>query len=116
MLLYRTRTTIFVEYAFSDSWEYVNHGIYSVLLRLISQIHHSQSVRHELSVEERIHHPQLEYDVDQTQQFADPVPERIQLVTLKVKTKKINQGVKKCIFLHNHVENAEKRSTITIER
>lgn len=99
-----------MEHALSDSGENVNHGIDSFLLRLVSQIHHSQSVRHKFSVEERIHHPQLDYDVDQTEQFADPVPERVQLVTLKVKTRKISR--QKGIFLHNHVENVEKHARV----
>lgn len=52
-------------------------------LRHLTVPQHPGAVREELSVEEAVHHPQLQHDVDQAEQLAAPVPQRVQFVRLE---------------------------------
>lgn len=74
-----------MEGALCHSREDVNHGINPVLLRLLRKGHHAEAVGHELSVEESIHHVELADDVDQAKCLANPVPQRVGIVSLKKK-------------------------------
>lgn len=71
-----------MEGALCDSGEDVNHGVDTVLLHSLRERHHPQTVAHELTVEELVHEVQLDNDVDKTQRLAEPVADRVWVVSL----------------------------------
>lgn len=83
MLLDGSRSTILMEDALGDSGEDVYHGIHASFLRLFRHVHDPQAVGHEFSVEEGVHHPQLQDDVKQAEEFAGPVAECVEFVALE---------------------------------
>lgn len=85
MFLDAPSRTVFVEDALGDPGKNIDHRIDSVILSRLREIHNSPAVREELSVEELVHDVQLGYDVDQTQTFAGPVADGVQIVPLEQK-------------------------------
>lgn len=72
-----------VECALCDAREDVNHRIVALLLRCLGEIHNAPAVREELTVKELVHQPHLHDDIHQAEEFAHPVANRIQLVSLQ---------------------------------
>lgn len=80
MLLYAARRSVFVENAFGDAWEYLDHGIASVLLVHVRETQHIGAVGHERSAQEFVHKENVRNDIDQIQEFTEEVSERIAVV------------------------------------
>lgn len=63
-----------MERALCDAREYVDHWVVSLFLRHLTVPEDPGAVREELAVEEGVHHPQLQHNVDEAEQLAAPVP------------------------------------------
>lgn len=60
------------------AWAFdTNCLIVPFFLRHFAVAQHPGAVGEKLAVEEGVHHPQLQHDVDEAQQLAAPVPERV---------------------------------------
>src|SRR5690349_2338171 len=89
-----------------DTWKHINHRIDAILLRCVRVIKYAAAkirkqsssteninklpinslptVVAKLSVEELVHQNHLNDDVDETEQFTEPVTNRVQFMALKV--------------------------------
>lgn len=90
MTLNCSRTTIFVENTFGDSWKNVNHWINSIFLWDIRHLHNSKAISEKFAVEESIHQVKLDNDIDDTESLADKVSIDVRVMILKVKDVEFN--------------------------
>lgn len=79
-----------MENTFSNSREDVNHWIDTVILSSLRKIHHSPTIGEEFTIEEFVHNVQLCYDIDETQTFAGPVADGVEIVSLQQKKMKLS--------------------------
>lgn len=81
-LLDRTRRTELVEFAFGHFWEDSAHGIVTLLWLQFRHGDDAWTVGGELTAQERVHQPDLQYNVDEVAQLAEE--EAVGVVVLRV--------------------------------
>lgn len=84
MLLYCTRSSVFVEYTLGNAGKHIDHGVNSFLLRCIRELQYSQTIAEEFAIEESVHQIELTDYIDEAQNLAGEVPIHVRVVILKV--------------------------------
>lgn len=80
MLLYCTRSSVFVEYTLGNAGKHIDHGVNSFLLRCIRELQYSQTIAEEFAIEESVHQIELTDYIDEAQNLAGEVPIHVRVV------------------------------------